>query len=103
MVGGPYSLGRAVANLIGNAVAHGRGQGQMQIIVSPPTLDVVDDGLGCPPRSEACCSNHFVENLGTGMASPPPALESCSNRFCAIAYLQLGKEGRDLVANSTRA
>lgn len=47
--GDASSLGRAIANLVGNAVAHGRGEGQVQVLVSAQrTLDVVDDGPGVP-------------------------------------------------------
>lgn len=47
--GDPNALGRAIANLIGNAVAHGSGEGVVKVLVSARgTLDVVDTGPGVP-------------------------------------------------------
>jgi signal transduction histidine kinase len=47
--GDPHSLGRAISNLIGNALAHGGGRGIVQVIVtSGRTLDVADEGPGVP-------------------------------------------------------
>jgi signal transduction histidine kinase len=45
--GDPHSLGRAVANLIGNAIAHSGGKGRISVVVSEErTLDVIDEGPG---------------------------------------------------------
>ncbi len=47
--GDPHSLGRAISNLIGNALAHGGGKGIVRVIVtSGRTLDVADEGPGVP-------------------------------------------------------
>lgn len=45
--GDEHALSRAVANLIGNAVAHGGGNGQITVTVGEwATLDVADEGPG---------------------------------------------------------
>jgi signal transduction histidine kinase len=47
--GDPHALGRAVANLIGNAVAHGSGRGEIKVRVGAwRTIDVIDEGPGVP-------------------------------------------------------
>jgi signal transduction histidine kinase len=47
--GDPRALGRAVANLIGNAVAHGNGRGEIRVRVGAwRTIDVIDEGPGVP-------------------------------------------------------
>jgi len=47
--GDAHALGRAVANLIGNAVAHGNGRGEIRVRVGAwRTIDVIDDGPGVP-------------------------------------------------------
>jgi len=47
--GDPYALSRALANLLGNAVAHGGGRGTIEVRVSRlGTVDVVDEGPGVP-------------------------------------------------------
>ena len=44
-----HALSRALGNLIGNAVAHGGGAGQIQVVVRAwRTIDVVDEGPGVP-------------------------------------------------------
>jgi two-component system, OmpR family, sensor kinase len=49
VIGDPHSLSRAIANLVGNSVAHGNGKGRIQVVVSEQwTLDVLDDGPGVP-------------------------------------------------------
>ena len=49
VLGDPNALTRAIANLIGNAVAHGNGEGLVKLIVSDRgSLDVIDDGPGVP-------------------------------------------------------
>jgi signal transduction histidine kinase len=49
MSGDPQALGRAVANLIGNAIAHGGGRGQIKVCVgSGRTVEVSDEGPGIP-------------------------------------------------------
>jgi signal transduction histidine kinase len=47
--GDTHALGRALANLIGNAVAHGEGTGEIKVRVeSWRTIDVIDEGPGVP-------------------------------------------------------
>ena len=47
VMGDHLALSRAIANLIGNAVAHGGGHGQIRVVVSEwGLLDVGDDGPG---------------------------------------------------------
>ncbi|HEV2746378.1 MAG TPA: HAMP domain-containing sensor histidine kinase [Allosphingosinicella sp.] len=49
VAGDLHALNRALANLIGNAVAHGGGAGQIQIVVGAwRTIDVIDEGPGVP-------------------------------------------------------
>jgi signal transduction histidine kinase len=46
-VGDPQALARAIYNLIGNAVAHGGGKGEIQVLIDERgTLDVIDQGPG---------------------------------------------------------
>jgi signal transduction histidine kinase len=45
--GDPHALGRALANLVGNAVAHGNGAGEIKVRVGAwRTIDVIDEGPG---------------------------------------------------------
>lgn len=45
--GDPHALGRALANLVGNAVAHGSGAGEIKVRVGAwRTIDVIDEGPG---------------------------------------------------------
>ncbi len=47
--GDPHALGRALANLIGNAMAHANGTGEIKVCVGGwGTIDVVDEGPGVP-------------------------------------------------------
>jgi signal transduction histidine kinase len=47
--GDPHALRRAVSNLIGNAVAHGNGRGEIRVRVGAwRTIDVMDEGPGVP-------------------------------------------------------
>lgn len=47
--GDPHALSRALANLVGNAVAHGRGRGEIKVRVGAwRTIDVIDEGPGVP-------------------------------------------------------
>jgi signal transduction histidine kinase len=49
-VGDPQALARAIYNLIGNAVAHGGGKGEIQVFIDERgTLDVIDEGPGVAP------------------------------------------------------
>ncbi len=50
VLGDPQALARAVANLIGNAIAHGGGGGQIRVVVgSARTVEVSDEGPGIDP------------------------------------------------------
>lgn len=58
--GDSNALGRAIGNLIGNAVAHGGGDGQIQVVVGAwRTLDVIDEGPGVPPSLQATLFEPF--------------------------------------------
>ena len=47
--GDMHALNRALGNLIGNAVAHAGGTGQIQVVVDARrTIDIVDEGPGVP-------------------------------------------------------
>jgi signal transduction histidine kinase len=49
-LGDPQAVARAIYNLIGNAVAHGGGKGEIQVIIDERgTLDVIDEGPGVAP------------------------------------------------------
>lgn len=74
VTGDPHALGRAISNLIGNAVAHGGGRGQIQVIISDwRTLDVVDEGPGVPSAIrtslfEPFCREHWDrDGCGLGL------------------------------------
>lgn len=50
-LGDAPALKRAVANLLGNAVAHGGGSGTITVRVTPePAVEVFDEGPGVPPE-----------------------------------------------------
>ena len=47
--GDPHALNRALGNLIGNAVAHGGGRGQIRVLIDARLrIDVTDEGPGVP-------------------------------------------------------
>lgn len=47
--GDAHALGRAIANMVSNAVSHGGGQGLIQVVVDANGfLEVIDDGPGVP-------------------------------------------------------
>ena len=49
VTGDAHAISRAITNLIGNAIAHGGGAGQIRVIVrADRTIDVIDDGPGVP-------------------------------------------------------
>ena len=50
--GDPHAIGRAIANLLGNAVAHGGGAGLIQLQVGGDgSVDVIDQGAGVPAEA----------------------------------------------------
>jgi signal transduction histidine kinase len=50
--GDPYAISRAVANLLGNAIAHGGGSGTIELRVhSDGRVDVADEGPGIPAEA----------------------------------------------------
>jgi signal transduction histidine kinase len=49
VTGDAHAISRAITNLIGNAVAHGGGAGQIRVVVGADwTIDVMDEGPGVP-------------------------------------------------------
>ena len=49
VTGDAHAISRALTNLVGNAVAHGGGAGQIRVVVGPERgIDVVDEGPGVP-------------------------------------------------------
>jgi signal transduction histidine kinase len=49
VTGDAHAISRALTNLIGNAIAHGGGAGQIRVAVGADrTVDVMDDGPGVP-------------------------------------------------------
>ncbi len=47
--GDEHAIVRAITNLVGNAVAHGGGAGQIRVVVGEDrTIDVIDEGPGVP-------------------------------------------------------
>lgn len=70
--GDRHALGRAVANLISNAVAHGGGSGQIEVTVGEGrTLDVTDEGPGIAaavrPHLFEPFSRHAWDRDGCGL------------------------------------
>ena len=51
MKGDPHAIGRAVSNLLGNAIAHGGGAGSIEVRVSDRRIEVADQGPGIPPEA----------------------------------------------------
>jgi signal transduction histidine kinase len=50
--GDPHAIGRALSNLLGNAVAHGGGAGMIELrIGSDASVEVVDEGPGIPAEA----------------------------------------------------
>ena len=50
--GDPHAVGRALSNLLGNAVAHGGGKGTIQLRIGiDGSMDVVDEGPGIPTEA----------------------------------------------------
>lgn len=50
----PHAIGRALSNLLGNAVAHGGGSGQIEVRVNRNgTIDVIDEGPGVLPEARS--------------------------------------------------
>ena len=49
--GDPHAIGRAVSNLLGNAIAHGGGTGSIEVRVSDRRIEVADQGPGIPPEA----------------------------------------------------
>jgi signal transduction histidine kinase len=49
VTGDSHGISRALTNLVGNAVAHGGGAGQIRVVVAAcRTIDVTDEGPGVP-------------------------------------------------------
>jgi signal transduction histidine kinase len=50
--GDPHAIGRALSNLLGNAVAHGGGRGLIQLRVGADgSVVVMDEGQGVPAEA----------------------------------------------------
>lgn len=74
VTGDPHAIERAVTNLVGNAISHGGGGGNIQVIVGADrTIDVVDEGPGIPlslrPRlfEPFCRESTNYEGCGLGL------------------------------------
>ena len=74
VTGDPHAIERAVTNLVGNAIAHGGGGGNIHVIVGTDrTVDVVDEGPGVPPSLRPrlfepfCRESSNYEGCGLGL------------------------------------
>ncbi len=74
VTGDRHAIERAVTNLIGNAIAHGGGEGNIQVFVGADrTIDVADEGPGVPislrPRlfEPFCRDSSDSEGCGLGL------------------------------------
>ena len=66
VMGDEHAIARAVTNLVGNAVAHSGGSGQIRVTVrAEGTIDVADEGSGIPPA----LLPHLFEPFSRGSAS----------------------------------
>ena len=74
VTGDAQAIARAITNLIGNAVAHGGGVGQIRVVVrADRTIDVIDEGSGVPPTLQSRLFEPFsrgsqdAEGCGLGL------------------------------------
>ncbi|HZF42319.1 MAG TPA: HAMP domain-containing sensor histidine kinase [Sphingomonadaceae bacterium] len=49
--GDPHAIGRTLSNLLGNAIAHGGGNGSIEVRISHGCIEVADEGPGIPPEA----------------------------------------------------
>ncbi|HZF95189.1 MAG TPA: HAMP domain-containing sensor histidine kinase [Allosphingosinicella sp.] len=63
VAGDEHALSRSISNLIGNAVAHGGGKGQIVVTVTEwRTLTVADEGPGVPAKIRATVFEPFCRH-----------------------------------------
>jgi signal transduction histidine kinase len=74
VTGDRHAIDRALTNLVCNSIAHGGGQGNIQVGVGPDrTIDVVDEGPGVPESllpglfEPFCRENAGSEGCGLGL------------------------------------
>ena len=74
VIGDAHALSRALGNLIGNAIAHAGGDGQISVSITPwRTVEVTDEGPGIPDSLRAnlfepfCREYHDRDGCGLGL------------------------------------
>ena len=89
--GNAHAISRAITNLIGNAITHGGGAGQIRVVVGADrTIDVVDEGPGVPPDLQPRLFEPFsrgsqnAEGCGLGLHLTREIMRAHGGEVCLV-------------------